>query len=65
MGNQFGCFTILVQPLQPEKDNFMVRFARRIEDFVLPKIMPDAPEHKIVKDVAHLHNEKWIAYYPN
>ena len=31
MGNEHGCYTILVEPLEPLKDNIMVRAARKIE----------------------------------
>lgn len=50
MGNQFGCFTILVRPLDPTKDNFIVRSVRKLEDTVLPRVMPPAPVHKLVSD---------------
>ena len=49
MGNQFGCFTILVQPLDPASDNFVVRTIRKFEDKLLPRVMPKAPDHKYVK----------------
>lgn len=46
MGNQHGCYTVLVEPLAPSKDNFVVRLVRRFEDKWLIKILPsEAPTH--------------------
>lgn len=35
MGNEFGCFTILVNPISVEKENFIVRMVRKIENMYL------------------------------
>ena len=45
MGNYYGCFTVLVQPLQPSSDNFMVRNVRKFEEKFLLRIVPKAPKH--------------------
>jgi len=50
MGNQFGCYTVLVEPLIPSKDNFVVRFVRKLEDNLLVRLVPTAPpSHALVK----------------
>ena len=37
MGNEAGCYTILVEPLDPSKDNKMVQIVRRFESLLIPK----------------------------
>lgn len=48
MGNYHGCLTVLVEPLQPSSDNFMVRNVRKFEEKVLLRIVPKAPKHLLV-----------------
>jgi predicted HAD superfamily phosphohydrolase YqeG len=43
MGNQHGSFTILVAPLDPSKDNVVVRTVRSFEDRWLVKLVGDVP----------------------
>ena len=57
MGNRFGFFTIYVNPIEPSKENLMVKAVRRFEDRVLPLILPrdkKPMEHALVKEIAEL-----------
>jgi predicted HAD superfamily phosphohydrolase YqeG len=57
MGNNFGMFTIYVDPLNLEHENYIVRFVRAFENRVLPWVTPkdkQAPRHPSVKDISIL-----------
>ena len=45
MGNQFGMFTVLVDPIDPSKDNFVVRLVRRFESRLVGR---QSAEHPVV-----------------
>lgn len=60
MGNRFGFFTIYVSPIEPSKENLMVKVVRRFEDKVLPWILPrdrKPTEHTLVKEIAELRKD--------
>jgi len=54
MGNRFGFLTIYVNPIEPRKENFMVKTIRKFEDKALPWILPrdgKPTEHSLVKEI--------------
>ena len=55
MGNKYGFLTILVEPFDTTKDNFVVKLVRKFEDLLLPLVCPKkAPNHLLVIDLEDL-----------
>ena len=53
MGNQFGFFTIYVEPIDSRRENFIVKLVRKFENKVLPLILPKnglPTNHALVKE---------------
>ena len=48
MGRQYGCLTVLVDPIDQSKDNFMVRQVRKFENALESRIVTDNMGHIII-----------------
>jgi hypothetical protein len=54
MGNTYGFFTIDTKAINTERENFMVKNARRFEKHILPLLTPsDPPKHILYKKEDH------------
>ncbi len=64
MGNRFGFFTIYVDPIEPKKENLMVKMIRKFENQAIPLILPRDKkpiEHSLVKEIAEL-KKNWVKF---
>lgn len=57
MGNSMGMFTIYVDPLNTERENFVVRYVRAFENSIVPWLTPKDKEplkHPTVKEYGEI-----------